>query len=119
MAELDQVQKILIQGRQAIAAIAPVPTRVVGVLARLGLVAPFKRAATATAATLPRTGGPEPCAAVRAGARSGLVEWRTTGLGRLGQLARHQARRVPGTQPVDVRPGCRCGGEVNDAQLAA
>jgi hypothetical protein len=27
------------------------------------------------------------------------------GAGLLGQLARHQARRVPVTQPVDVRPG--------------
>ena len=77
MAELDQVvQQLLIQGRQATAAIAAVPTRVVGavptrvvgVLARLGLVALLQRAETATAAALPRAGGPEPCAAVRAGA---------------------------------------------------
>jgi hypothetical protein len=69
MAELDQVvQQLLIKGRQATAAIAAVPTRVVGVLARLGLVALLQRAETATAAALPRAGGPEPCAAVRAGA---------------------------------------------------
>jgi hypothetical protein len=77
MAELDQVvQQLLAQGRQATASIAAVPTcvvgdvptRVVGVLARLGLVALLQRAETTTAAALPRAGGSEPCAAVRAGA---------------------------------------------------
>jgi hypothetical protein len=68
MAELDQVvQQFLIQGRQATAAIAAVPSRVVGVLARLGLVALLQRAEAATAAALRRVGGSEPCAAVRAG----------------------------------------------------
>jgi hypothetical protein len=73
MAELDQVvQQLLIQGRHATAAIAAVPTRVVGavvgVLARLGLVALLQRSEAATAVALPRAGGSEPCAAVRAGA---------------------------------------------------
>jgi hypothetical protein len=85
MAELDQIaQQLLVQGRQATAAIAAVPTllvaavptrvvaavpsRVVGVLARFGLVALLQRAEAATAAALPRPGGSEPCAAVRAGA---------------------------------------------------
>jgi hypothetical protein len=69
MAELDQVvQQLLSQDRHATAAIAAVPSRVVGVLARLGLVALLQRAEASTAAALPRVGGPEPCAAVRAGA---------------------------------------------------
>jgi hypothetical protein len=61
MAELDQVvAQLLTQGRQATAAKAAVPRRLVGVLARLGLVALVEFAEAATAAALPRAGGPEP-----------------------------------------------------------
>jgi hypothetical protein len=111
MAELDQVvQQLLIQDRQATAAIAGVPTRVVGAvptrvvvaLARLGLVALLQRAEAATAAALPRAGGSEPCAAVRAGADQALSNGAliVAGAGQFGQLARPEARRVPGTQPA-------------------